>query len=352
MTACRPDLSVVIPSYNGLSLLCETLPSVLEAADVYQQGGATAEVIVVEDAGSDATAKRLPELFPSVRLVERSSNGGFAKASNSGFSRCRFPLVGLLNNDVRVERSYFVHQAAHFVDPEVFGVTARVFDWDGSIFETGGKLGRFRRGFWSVYLNYDVQGPAAAEAIEQRRLLSSYAVGGFAMFDRTKLEALGGFCELLSPFHWEDIDLSYRAWKRGWLVRYEPRSIGYHRTSATIKAHFPDRAVNRAALRNRLLFHWINLHSSGCWLQHLGMLALLTASRIFAGDADFYRALASALSVRGEVAMLRARERAAAQRSDLELAGLWRRLGGGAGEEIYYNRADVEARHPGPEQSF
>ena len=134
----------------------------------------------------------------------------------------------------------------HFEDPEVFAVTAKVFEWDHPIFATGGKLGRFRRGFWSVYFNYDISDSSASNWTEKQQLLSVYAVGGFATYSRQKLESLGGFNQLLSPFHWEDVDLSYRGWKRGWQIRYEPHSIAHHRTSAHHQNQFPKKPSRRS----------------------------------------------------------------------------------------------------------
>jgi len=227
-----PDLSIVIPSRNGLHLLRENLPSVDRAARTHsRRTGASTEIVVVDDGSQDGTVEALSADFPHVYVVRRRRSQGFACACNAGFEATRFPIVALLNNDVRVEEEFFLHQTPHFEEADVFGVTAKVFEWDKPIFATGGRVGRFRRGFWSVYFNYDVLGPEASRWVEERRLLSAYAIGGFATYSREKLKILGGFNELLSPIHWEDMDLSYRAWKRGWTVRYEPRSVAQHRTS-------------------------------------------------------------------------------------------------------------------------
>ncbi len=146
-----------------------------------------------------------------------------------------------------------------------------------------------RRGFWSVYLNYDLDPNSTGAEIQDRRWLSAYAVGGFATYDRRKLRELGGFNTLLAPFHWEDVDLSYRGWKRGWKIHYEPNSVAYHRISATIGSRFRPRKVETVAVRNRLLFHWINLHSTGYWIRHLVGLAGLLLTRFMVLDGNFYR---------------------------------------------------------------
>ncbi|MFB3901953.1 MAG: glycosyltransferase family 2 protein [Acidobacteriota bacterium] len=325
LVGMAPSLSIVIPTWNGLDLLRECLPSVLAAAAAYRaQTGAATEVIVVDDGSRDHTVSRLPFEFPEVCVVARPSNGGFAAACNEGFARCRYPLIGLLNNDVWVDQYYFLRQAEHFCDPAVFAVTAKVYGWDEPVFMTGGRYGRFRRGFWSVYFNYDVQPERAADWIKHRRLLSAYAIGGFSTYRRDRIVELGGFNPLLSPFHWEDVDLAYRGWKHGWEVRYEPRSVAYHKVSATIDRNFRKKHVDAVSLRNRLLFHWINLHSPTFLLRHLAMLAVMFLTRILALDFDFYRAFFQAVSQLDKVRELRRREKAGAARSDASLARLLR----------------------------
>lgn len=348
MTSERsPGISVVIPAWKGLQLLRENLPSVQTAVETYsREKGAKGEIIVVDDASQDGTADALSTEFPEVRCVVKPHNEGFAATCNAGFRHCRQPLVALLNSDVRIQPDYLVHKAGHFRDGNVFAVTAKVFEWDRPVFSAGGRLGRFRRGFWRVYRNYDVSPLSGASWIKNHQLLSAYAVGGFSTYDAEKLRELGGFNELLSPFHWEDVDLSYRGWKRGWDIHFEPRSVAFHRVSATIGAHFKREWVEAIAFRNRLLFHWINIHSPSFLLRHLLMLKLLVLTRIFVFDYRFYRSLFQALNRLSAVQHLREKERQKARRSDEEILSLLNHFSRTAPLDIYYNRQEVLDRHP------
>lgn len=322
MSSTGLGISIVIPTWNGLDLLRECLPSVERAAAAFTRlTGRPTEMIVVDDGSTDETTSVLTQEFPSVLLVAKPRNEGFAAACNKGFECCRYALIGLLNNDVWVDECYFLFQARHFCDPQVFAVTARVFAWDEPVFMTGGRYGRFRRGFWSVYFNYDLPRQGAPPANPQR-LLSAYAIGGFSMYSRDKVMELGGFDSLLSPFHWEDVDLSYRGWKRGWQVLYEPRSVAYHKVSATIDRNFRQKHVDAVSFRNRLLFHWINLHSPTFLARHLLMLAILFVTRIFVLDLDFYRSFFAALAMIKLVRKRRLEEQRRMVRSDRAVAKL------------------------------
>ncbi len=330
----NPDLSIVIPTWNGIDLLRRNLPSVLEAQRrLLMDCDLSSELIIVDDASTDETVDRVPLEFPSARLVCRAKNGGFSKACNSGFGVCRAAVIALLNNDVQVEPEYFIHQYTHFHDPNVFAVTAKVFEGGPPIFSAGGRFSRFRRGFWSVYFNYDIYGAEAGEWTGQHDLLSLYAIGGFATYDRQKLEELGGFNELLSPFHWEDVDLSYRGWKRGWEIHYEPRSRATHEISATIDAHYHREHVEKVSFRNRLLFHWINLHSPWYLVQHLLMLCLFSITRVFVLDFSFYRSFYGALKLFPAVIHLRAKEKRLCKRTDVQVHDLL---------QDFYNTAPIK----------
>ena len=340
------SISIVIPSWNGLGLLRESLPSILSASQEYEtESGGSTELLVVDDGSTDETVAALPGEFPSVRVIPRAKNGGFAVACNSGFRECKFDLVALLNNDVQVETGYLVQQAKHFENPDVFAVTAKVFDWDAPVFTTGGRFAQFRRGFWSVYFNYDVSLPEAEGWVTEQRLLSFYAIGGFATFDRMKLQAMGGFNELLSPFHWEDVDLSYRGWKRGWEVHYEPRSRARHRTSATIDAHFEKESVERASFKNRLLFHWINLHSPTLLAWHFVVLLFMLIWKTLTLDFHFLSGFLQATRSWKEVLKLNREERKASKRSDRQIIEQLGSFYRSAPVQVYYSREEVVQTH-------
>jgi len=279
-------------------------------------------------------------------------NGGFASACNTGFRKARYQLVALLNNDVRVEPKYLIHHAEHFLDDDVFAVTAKVYDWEGTHFTTGGRIGRFRRGFWCVYFNYDIEDRKTedswqrSEEVPTAELLSAYAVGGFATYSRKKLDYLGGFNELLSPFHWEDIDLSYRGWKSGWKVLYEPRSRAFHRTSATINAHYLKTKVEEVSFRNRLLFHWINLHDPSFLLRHFITLIGMTLANALILNRSYFRSLSSALRSLKKVRSLRTLEKERAVVSDKKLSEILNQFCRSRLIRVYYNLEEIIQQHP------
>jgi GT2 family glycosyltransferase len=308
-------VSIVIPTWKGQRLLQSYLPSVVAAADFYRSSvGAGTEIIVVEDAGGDCTMEWLQSNYANVvRAVEHGQNLGFCAACQTGFLQARYPIVLLLNNDVRLEGNCIAPMVEHFKDSGTFAVTGKMFNQKGDVFCNGGKIARFRRGMWSSYLNYDVPDAAGYDP----SLLSFAAIAAFSAYDREKFLAIGGFDPLTAMF--EDIEISYRAWKRGWLVKYEPRSIAYHDASQTMKRRYKRRSLEMLSRRSRIVMHWLLLHDRGMFGAHVASMVgqLLTSWLWF--DWPLYWAVGT--SLRNMTAILRKRRenRRAAVRSDREL---------------------------------
>src|SRR5690606_5874243 len=63
---------------------------------------ATLEVIVVDNAGTDATVELLPARFPWVRLIRNATNLGFTGGNNIGYAASRGRMIYFLNPDTEL----------------------------------------------------------------------------------------------------------------------------------------------------------------------------------------------------------------------------------------------------------
>ncbi len=312
------DVSIIIPTWKGRHLLEAYLPSVTAASDHYRKiSGAKTEIIVVDDASEDDTVRWIKNGYGNgLRVLVHERNLGFCSACQTGFMHADFPLVLLLNNDVRLEADCIAPMVEHFENTGVFAVTGKMFDQKGKVFCNGGKLARFQGGMWSTYKNYDV----TPEAGMEKSLLSFTAIGAFSLFDRIKFLEVGGFDSLAAMV--EDVEISYRGWKRGWLVKYEPRSVAYHDASQTMSRRFRRRSLDKLSRRSRILMHWLLLHDPGMFGQHVAGIGLrLLVSWIWL-DWPFYWAIFTGFQNMGEIRRKRADYRRTAVRSDRELRQL------------------------------
>ena len=242
--------SVVIPNWNGRDLLEKYLPSVVEALG----GNPANEIIVVDNGSRDGSVAFVSEHFPSVRLLALDRNLGFGGGSNTGFRAANNGIVVLLNSDIRVQPDFLAPLLDTFADEKVFAVSCQIFFSDPKKIreETG-----LTQGWWE---NGGLRVRHREDAGIQVPFPCFYGGGGSCAFDRHKFLELGGFDEILRPFYLEDTDLGFQAWKRGWKVLYQPRSVVYHEHRGTIGKHFSQSAIDRVLKKNFILFCWKNIH--------------------------------------------------------------------------------------------
>jgi len=321
------NVSIVIPNWNGYSLLPEFFPSVLAAAKHYEeQYSSDIEIIVVDDASTDGSPQWLKDNYgqePLLKIVEQEHNLGFLPTVNNGFATARYEIVYLLNNDVKVSIDCIAPLVRHFDDEDVFAVSSKAFrltlDLDG-----GGKPGRFERGFWRVFENYDIFPTRMPKQTE--KLYSFFASGAYAAFDAAKFSRLGGLCSLFAPIYWDDVDICYRAWKRGWTVLYEPASVVYHLSSATMGKKEHQRRVKVVSERNRLIMTWINLHNRLWLTSHIAWLTIKLVGAAFSLNYVYWKSFLQAAACIPDIRRLRRRERLLGRRSDREISAIFERV--------------------------
>jgi O-antigen biosynthesis protein len=271
----RAAASVVIPNWNGRDLLAKYLRSVVEA----MAGHPDNEIIVVDNASSDGSAEFVKQHFPSVRVIELSANRGFGGGSNAGFRAAKNDIVVLLNSDMRVEREFLQPLLDGFTDELVFAVSCQIFFSNPNKIreETGLTQAWWQGGHLRVRHRDD-------SAI-QDAYPCFYPGGGSSAFDRRKFLELGGFDSLLHPFYLEDTDLGFMAWKRGWKVLYQPRSVVFHEHRGTIGKKFSPAYISSVLKKNFVLFCWKNIHEWPRFLGHLGSAWADAAVSTVMGDS-------------------------------------------------------------------
>ncbi len=244
------SVSVVMPNLNGEKLLEKNLPKILEAQKF--AGNNVTEVIIVDDGSWDNSINYLKTNFPQVKLIKHKINRGFSASVNTGVRAAKGDLILLINTDVLPEKDFLVSVLPHFNDNNVFAV---------SLHEKGYGWGRGYFGDGYIQLGQGLESKVSHP--------SFYVSGGSGVFRRSHWVSLGGMDEkLLSPFYWEDIDLCYRAAKRGLILLWEPRGIVTHKHESTI-SKFPKEYVARVKERNQLLMLWKNITSANLMRKHI-----------------------------------------------------------------------------------
>ena len=249
--------SIIIPNWNGGNQLAKNLPLL---AQVLSASKIPTEVVVVDDDSTDNSLAILEEikkkgLFKDFIVLKKSLNRGFADSVNRGAALAKGELVFLLNTDVVVKAGCFEALLPHFDQPDVFAVGANA-DWQLGIVS-------LKKGF------LDISSPKKISPKETQVQKSFWVSGGHALFRKSFWQELGGIDTLFAPFYFEETDLCYRAWKRGYRVLWEPKAKVDHRhQESVIRQNFSTDYINFIAQRNQLFFIWKNIHDSKMLKEH------------------------------------------------------------------------------------
>lgn len=294
MNPAETPCSIIIPTWNGREILEECLPSVVREMERREN---IDELLIVDNASSDGTGDFIAATYPFARVLRLEQNIAIF-ALNRAARATSHRYMFFLNNDMLLNEGCIDHLLAGFDADDIFAVTGKVLQWDRTTVQAGRRRPVYQRGmFW--YLQ--ATGPDVSG-------ITLHALGGQSIFDREKFLALDGLDQLFSPFYHEDLDISWRAFRRGWRVMYDPRAVMIHRGAATAGRVYTREQLDTFMSKNMFLFIWKNLHGPGMLSGHLAWLILRTVNALLKRNRVFLRGLAMAVPRAG--AALRARQAA------------------------------------------
>lgn len=246
-TPPRPECSFVIVAWNSQSMLAESLPPLLQA--IGEHGG-NHEVIVLDNHSTDGTDEYVRRRFPGVRVVRSQENVYFGAGSRLGLQAATRDLVVLMNSDTVVRPGFLEPLLQALEGPAVFGVASQVCGAEG---ETGYTQGELR----SSHIEWK------HSPVPDGEQSATYPVpwlhrGLFAV-DRRKYFWLGSLDSLYDPLYFEDVDLSYRAWKVGWSCLLAADSHVAHHHHLSIPASGKG-FLHLLVRRNQYIFSWKNIN--------------------------------------------------------------------------------------------
>ena len=223
-------LSIIIVNYNVKYFLEQCLHSVLSSDINFEY-----EVLIVDNNSSDGSVDYLKSRFfqSNVNFIENEQNLGFAKANNCAIKQAKGEYILLLNPDTIVGEQV-ISEACKVLD----GITNAGAVGVKMINGQGFFLPESKRGFptpWAAFCKIS----GLASLFPKVPFLGGYnlnyldenkmhevdvLVGAFMMIRRSALDKSGLFDESFFMYG-EDIDLSYRIVKAGYVNYYLPEKI-------------------------------------------------------------------------------------------------------------------------------
>jgi N-acetylglucosaminyl-diphospho-decaprenol L-rhamnosyltransferase len=279
------DLAIVVVNYNAGDHLSRCVQSVIDAS-----AGLVVDVLVVDNASHDGSARAAAEQTPAVRLIENDTNRGLSAAWNQGAGVVDAPWILFLNPDSEVARG----DLASFVTigesrPEVALLGPLIRNSDGTIYESGRVFPGVVQGFAHAFL-----GPFFPRNRFTRQYRQTdwnrtterevdWVSGAAMLIRRSAFEQVGGFDESFWLYG-EELDLSTRLRNAGWKVLATPvleiMHVGGVSTGRSRRTHL---------LHSQSIYRYYRKHRSTGWRRATLPLAWL------------------ALRVRAEVVALRER---------------------------------------------
>jgi GT2 family glycosyltransferase len=242
-----PQLSVVIPVHNHWPITLNALRSLVAMAN-----GTSFEVIVADDASSDATTQ-LGRQLPWLRIWRSAHNQGFLDTCNGAAALARGELLLLLNNDVLVGDHAFDRLRESFErHPEAGVVGAAAWGADGLPQEVGGIVWADGQ-VWNHGRGYP---PEHGFALAYERQVDY--VSGCALAIRRQLwQRLNGFDRRYRPAYAEDTDLCLRVRQAGYDVWVQPQARILHLEGLS-HSRDTSQGLKQHQLRNleQLRQHW------------------------------------------------------------------------------------------------
>jgi len=244
---------VSIVTYNSGRYIRRCLDAVLE------QQGVELEVVVVDNASTDATREILKDYRGRIRVIYNRHNEGFAAAQNQAIRASRAEWVLCLNPDVLMEPGFIrILVETGEMDPDAGAVCGKLLsigagfqplpkrriDSTGMYFTPA--MRHFDRGWHEPDgKRFDraeyVFGASAAAALYRRQMIEDISVEG----------------DLFDPDFFayrEDADVAWRAQLLGWSCIYTPVAVAWHvRTVTPGNRRQVPAVINMHSVKNRFL---------------------------------------------------------------------------------------------------
>lgn len=231
-----PDVTIVIPVYNGLIYTLTAILSILQTPSRYSY-----EILIGDDCSTDATEAVLSGIGGCVRHFRNTKNKGFLGNCNATAGQARGRYIVLLNSDVITLPGWLDELIGTFSSARNVGlVGSKLINGDGSLQEAGGI-------FWNDGSAWNF-GRNQNPRLPQFNYLKDvdYCSGAAIALPAELWLALRGFDRIYTPAYCEDSDIAFRVRAVGLRCVYQPHSEVIHHEG---KSHGSDTSVGVKAFQ-------------------------------------------------------------------------------------------------------
>lgn len=234
MPRYRDKVAIVILNYNGVKHLEQFLPSVVEHSAAH-------EIIIADNASTDNSVSFLQQHYPNLRIIQNSSNGGFAAGYNEALRQVDAAFYILLNSDVEVTQ-YWIEPMLELLenDEQISGVQPIINCFlTKSKFEHAGAAGGFLDQNYYPFCRGRIFNTTEENFGQYNTDIEVFWATGACLMIRSKdFHSVGGFDASFFA-HMEEIDLCWRLKKIGKKFFVAGQSKVYHLGGGTLSYMSP-----------------------------------------------------------------------------------------------------------------
>lgn len=296
--------SIIIPVYKNKKLFLKNFQE-------NKKFFIDCQVIVVNDDPEINIENEVKKILPSVTYIQNKKNLGFGQAINEGVKKSRQLYLFLLNSDVLLLDDTFKYSYHLFKkDPNLFALSFIQQEKDASL--AGKNIIYWKKGMFFH-----------KKASDLTEGFNGWAEGGAAIFDKEKFLTLEGFDNLYKPFYWEDIDLSYRAWRMGWKVVFTPQIRLIHHHGTTINKYFNQFKIKSINYRNQIIFILKNITDKNLFKEFILNLFYWKLYFLIKGEWSFFIGFFMALTKIKKIWQKRSLNKKLFKKTDQEILKLF-----------------------------
>lgn len=243
-----PFVSLVIPTRNGVNLVRQCVESI-----VLETAYPNYEILLVDNGSDDPEALAYfaaLDAQPGITVIRDDRPFNYSALNNAAVARARGELVGLLNNDIEVISSDWLHEMVSLaLQPGVGAVGAKLLYPDMTIQHGGVVLGI---GGMAGHAHKHLPSTVAGHGGRAQLIQNFSAVTAACLVVRKSLyEEVGGLDEAQLGVAYNDVDFCLRLRQAGYRNVWTPYAELLHHESASrgleVAAESRDRLARESA---------------------------------------------------------------------------------------------------------
>lgn len=239
-------IAVVILNWNGMKLLEQFLPSII-------QFSSEADIYLADNASTDDSISYVKATFPNIKIIKNEANLGFAGGYNEALKQVDADVFALVNSDIEVTENWLQPIIETFKnEPQTAIIQPKILDYKRKEYlEYAGAAGGFIDKYGYPFCRGRIFDSMEKDHGQYNDNCEIFWASGACFFIRTSVyKELNGFD---SDFfaHQEEIDLCWRAINKGHKLKFNSDSVVYHVGGATLQQGNPRKT--ELNFRNSLL---------------------------------------------------------------------------------------------------